>query len=36
MTNIELINKLLMCKSKRDMVRLLNKYRVSIDKSKYC
>lgn len=36
MTNIELINKIISCKSKRDIVRLLNKHRVPVNKSKYC
>lgn len=36
MRNIEFIERLLLCKSKRDIVRLLNKYRIPVDKSKYC
>ena len=36
MTNYELMNKIICCKSKKDIVRLLNKYRVSTNKSKYC
>lgn len=36
MTNYELTNKIICCKSKKDIVRLLNKYRVSTNKSKYC
>lgn len=36
MTTIELMKKLLMCKSRRDMERLLNKHRVPVNKSKYC
>ena len=36
MTNYELMNKIIYCKSKRDIIRLLNKYRVSVSKSKYC
>ena len=36
MTNYELMNKLLSCKSKKDIARLLNKYRISVKKSKYC
>ena len=36
MTNYELMNKIIRCKSKKDIVRLLNKYRVSTNKSKYC
>ena len=35
MTNIELISKLLLCKSKKDITRLLNKHRVPISKCKY-
>ena len=36
MTNYELMNKIICCKSKKDIMRLLNKYRVSTNKSKYC
>lgn len=36
MTNIELVNKILACKSKRDILRLLKKNRVPVNKSKYC
>lgn len=36
MTTIELMNRILNCKSKRDIIKLLNKHRVSIEKSKYC
>lgn len=36
MTTINLMYKILNCKSKRDIIKLLNKYRVSIEKSKYC
>ena len=36
MTNYELMNKIIYCKSKRDIIRLLNKHRVSISKTKYC
>ena len=36
MTNYELMNKIICCNSKKDIVRLLNKYRVFTNKSKYC
>lgn len=36
MTNYELMNKIIYCKSKRDIIRLLNKHRVSVSKTKYC
>ena len=36
MTNYELMNKIIYCKSKRDIIRLINKYRISVSKSKYC
>lgn len=36
MTTIDLMDKILNCKSKRDIINLLNKYRVPIKKSKYC
>lgn len=36
MTTINLMDKILNCKSKRDIINLLNKHRVSIEKSKYC
>lgn len=36
MTNIELMNKLLSFKSKKEIIRLLNKHRVAVSKSKYC
>lgn len=36
MTTIELMNKLIFSKSKRDIIRLLNKHRVPVNKSKYC
>ena len=36
MTTINLMYKILNCKSKGGIIKLLNKYRVSIEKSKYC
>lgn len=36
MSAIELMNKIIKCKSKKDVVRILNKYRVPANKSKYC
>lgn len=36
MTTIKLINEILNCKSKKDMIELLKKHRVPIEKSKYC
>lgn len=36
MTTIELLNKIIFCKSKREIIRLLNIYRVPVSKTKYC
>lgn len=36
MTNIELINKIILCNNRRDIERLLNKHRIPKNKSKYC
>lgn len=33
---MELMNMILKCKNKREITRILNKYRVSVSKSKYC
>lgn len=34
--NIELVNKIIDCKNKRDIIRILNKHRISVKDSKYC
>lgn len=36
MTTIQLMNMIIKCKSQKDIVKLLNKHRVPITKSKYC
>ena len=36
MTNIQLINLIISAKDKKKIIRILNKYRISIEKSKYC
>ena len=36
MKKYELMNKIIKKKKKRDIIRLLNKYRVPVSKSKYC
>ena len=34
--SMQLIKKILLCNSKRDIIRILNKHRISVEKSKYC
>jgi hypothetical protein len=36
MTNYDLMNLLILSKDKSQLMHLLKKYRISIDKSKYC
>lgn len=36
MTTIQLMNMIIRCESKKDIIKLLNKHRVPIIKSKYC
>ncbi len=36
MTNFELMKLLILSKDKSHIMHLLNKYRISVDKSKYC
>ena len=36
MTNYELMNLLILSKDKSHLMHLLNMYRMSVDKSKYC
>lgn len=36
MTNYDLMNLLILSKDKSQLMHLLKKYRISVDKSKYC
>lgn len=36
MTNFQLIHIIIQAKDKKHVIRLLNKYRIPIEKSKYC
>ena len=36
MTTLELVNKILDCKNRKEVERLLNKNRIPVEKSKYC
>lgn len=36
MNNIQLINLIIYAKDKKQVIRLLNKYRITKNKSKYC
>lgn len=36
MTNFELMKLIILSKDKKQLIRLLNKYRISVENSKYC
>lgn len=36
MTNVEIMSKIIVAKNKKDVKKILNRYRVPIKKSKYC
>lgn len=36
MTTLQLVNKIIACKNRKEIERLLNKHRIPVEKSKYC